>query len=58
MKVLAALRRHGLAANVENGLAVDERVRGRISFAQLLGPFALPLSAFHKELTNVRRNER
>ncbi|KAI5479221.1 proline dehydrogenase [Pseudohyphozyma bogoriensis] len=36
-KVLVALREQGLAKNVDGGLQVDERVRGRISFSQLLG---------------------
>ncbi|KAK4699771.1 proline dehydrogenase, partial [Phenoliferia sp. Uapishka_3] len=36
-KVLAAFRDDGLAKNVDGGLDIDDRVRGRISFAQLLG---------------------
>lgn len=36
-KVLASLREAGLAKTVEGGLDVDERIRGRITFAQLLG---------------------
>ena len=38
-KVLEALREDGLARNTEAGLEVDERIRGRISFAQLMGEF-------------------
>ena len=57
IKVLDALRRHGLARNVENGLAVDERVRGRISFAQLLGTFS-SLCVPSQALIRRDRNER
>lgn len=41
-KVLAAFRTDGLAKNVDGGLDIDERVRGRISFAQLLGEHLFP----------------
>lgn len=36
-RVLMEMRKQGLARNVEGGLEVDERIRGRIAFAQLLG---------------------
>lgn len=38
-KVLEGLREAGLAKSTEDGLVIDDRVRGRISFAQLLGTF-------------------
>lgn len=38
--VLEKLRAHGLARNTEDGrLEIDDRVRGRMTFAQLLGEF-------------------
>lgn len=36
-KVLDELRKDGLAVESENGLVIDDRVRGRISFGQLMG---------------------
>lgn len=36
-KVLAALRDQGLVTVTDKGLIIDERIRGRVSFAQLLG---------------------
>ena len=43
-KVLGRLRELGLARNTDDGrLEIDDRVRGRMTFAQLLGTFCIPL---------------
>lgn len=40
-KVLSALKDAGLVTVTDKGLEIDARIRGRVSFAQLLGEFDL-----------------
>lgn len=44
-KLLHGLREDGLAKNTDDGLEIDERVRGRMSFAQLMGTFLFPFNS-------------
>jgi proline dehydrogenase len=57
-KVLAALKDAGLVTATDKGLEIDARIRGRVSFAQLLGKFG-PFSPLELGLTSLDpdRNE-
>lgn len=54
---LEELRKDGLAKEKDGGLEVDERLRGRVAFGQLMGAFLFSLSSFLR-LIDFRRLSR